>query len=169
MDRVVLVDGLPAADAIFGAFDMPAVKRLMLPTTILLLLSSASTRADDHFYMMIFSSQSAPNVVRHSHTFAVFAKAFGRGQFPDNYQVEAHTISWMPASGHIWPLRPGPVPGVNMSLTDTFKWAQAEGKHISMWGPFPVSQRLYDMAVSQESKLNQGKMQYQCIDARFRS
>src|SRR5579871_5453489 len=145
------------------------VTRLVLSGTLLALLTSASARADDRYYMMIFSSQGAPNVVRHSHTFAVFVKAFGRGQFPDNYQLEAHTISWMPASGHIWPLRPGPVPGVNMSLAETFKWAEAEGKHISMWGPFPVKQRLYDMAVSQESKLNQGKMQYQCIDARFRS
>jgi hypothetical protein len=127
-----------------------------------------SARADERYYMMIFGSQAAPNVVRHSHTFAVFVRAYGVGQFPDDYQVEAHTISWMPASGHIWPLRLGPVPGVNMSLADTFKWAEAEGKHISMWGPFPVDQRLYDMAVSQETKLNQGKLRYLCLDGRFR-
>jgi hypothetical protein len=149
---------------------MLVVKRLLtVSAAVILLTATGSARAEDRYYMMIFASQSAPNVVRHSHTFAVFAKAFGRGQFPDDYQIEAHTISWMPASGRIWPLRPGPVPGVNMSLADTFKWAEAEGKHISMWGPFPVSPRLYDMAVSQETKLNQGKLQYQCIDTRYRA
>jgi hypothetical protein len=149
---------------------MNAIKRTMFSGIALALFSSlvGSAHAEDRFYMMIFASQAAPNIVRHSHTFAVFAKASGRGQFPDDYQLEAHTISWMPASRRIWPLRLGPVPGVNMNLADTFKWAEAEGKHVSMWGPFPVAQRLYDMAVSQETKLNQGKLQYLCIDGRFR-
>ena len=149
---------------------MFAIRKLLVAGLALAAFSSADNRvqAEDRYFMMIFSSQSAPNIVRHSHTFAVFVKAFGRGQFPDDYQIEAHTISWMPASRRIWPLRLGPVNGVNMTLTETFKWAEAEGKHISMWGPFPVEQRLYDMAVNQENRLNQGKLQYLCIDGRFR-
>jgi hypothetical protein len=146
------------------------MNRKLIACMVLLLAGAVAghAHAEDRYYMMIFASQSAPNVVRYSHTFAVFVDAFGQGQFPDEYLIDTHTISWMPASRHIWPLRLGPTPGVNMNLAETFKWAESAGKHISMWGPFNIDRQLYDMAVSQESKLNQGKLQYLCIDGRCR-
>jgi len=126
---------------------------------------AAPAQAEEFFYVMVFGSQQAPaHCITPSHTFAAFVKATGHGPCAENYQLEAHTISWMPQS---LDLRSGallPEPGQNMGLDDTLRWALATGQRLSLWGPYQIGRDLYEQALRQICFLESGQLQYKVID-----
>ncbi len=140
----------------------------MLIAIVVGLTAGGYARADDRYYMMLFAAQSDPNLVKNAHTSALFVKASGQGRFPDNYQIESHSISWMPATLKIEPLRRDPEAGTNLSLAQSLEWAKSVGSQVTMWGPFPIKKELFDMAVKQEERLKSGQVLYLCLDDRLR-
>jgi hypothetical protein len=127
----------------------------------------APVRADEFYYVLVFASQQAPVRITPSHTFATFVKATGQGPYAENYQLEAHTISWLPQT---LDLRPGalmPEPGQNIGLEATLRWALATGQHLSLWGPYQIDRVLYERAVRQIGFLESGQVQYKMIDTGF--
>src|SRR5262245_51334833 len=89
--------------------------------------------AEERYYVTLFSSQGEPNLPRLAHTFAVFTKATGGDDFPKDAKVENHTISWLPATMEIHPLRLAPEKGKNFDLAATVQWAKSLTARIVQW------------------------------------
>lgn len=132
------------------------------------LITAPTVRAEDRYYMLMFASQANPNIPPASHTFALFVKVNGLGHPPVQGQIETTIISWMPASLRIEPLERNPEPGKNFSLAETLQWSATVNATVSMWGPYPIKKELYDMAVKQVQHLNSGRVQYLCLDKKWR-
>src|SRR5262249_37486050 len=79
-----------------------------------LLASGAGAATFD--YVIVSAFESDPDLPRFAHTFATFVRATGQGTCPDGYTLEAHTISWYPASGEIRAARFCPERGVNLNV-----------------------------------------------------
>jgi len=129
---------------------------------------SPNAYADDQYYMIVLTSQAEPNLPKLSHTFAVFAKASGEGKDFQKYKLETHTISWLPRSLSITPLRVRPEPGHNLNLLESLKYAESINARVSYWGPFPIKKNAYYLALKQIEVLNSGKVGYIVLDRRFR-
>ena len=129
---------------------------------------AAPARAEEFYYVLVFASQQAPaRRIVPSHTFATFVKATGCGPCADNYQLEAHTISWMPQTLNLRPAALLPEPGQNLGLDATFQWALATGQRLSLWGPYQIDRSLYERAMHQIAVLESGQVQYKMIDTGF--
>ena len=145
-------------------------KRLLV--LILTAVSSAAAPsqggAEDRYYMIMFASQAEPNLPKHAHTFALFVKASQEGKDPSKHKIDSHCISWLPKSLMIEPLRLQPEPGENLSLPASLKFAKANNAQVTMWGPFFIQKKCYDMALKRLEFLNSGKIAYVVLDRRFR-
>jgi hypothetical protein len=120
--------------------------------------------AEEFYYLLVFGSQQAGPCARYAHTFATFVKATGRGPCAQAYRLEAHTISWMPATLEVRPGALLPEPGRNLDLGATLRWALATGQHVSLWGPYRIDRGLYDGARRQIALLESGAVRYKAID-----
>jgi hypothetical protein len=125
------------------------------------LATPAETQVN-RYYMVVLASQRADARPRASHTFAVFVRTRGERV------VETHSVSWMPATLVIMPLRRTPEPGRNLTLRETLQWARSVNAGISVWGPYEVRKELYDRALKLVERLNSGKVSYIALDGRFR-
>jgi hypothetical protein len=135
---------------------------------IMLAATARAAVAKDRYFMVVFSAQNSTNSPRAAHTWATFIKASGAGAFPRDYKIESHTISWLPASMAVVPVRLRPEPGKNLDLKATFKWVKSVDAHDSAWGPYQIQKGLYERALAQIQALNSGKIAYKAIDLRFR-
>jgi hypothetical protein len=134
---------------------------------VLLLAGARGAPAAEFHYVMVFGSQRPLGDPRFSHTFATFVRASGYGPDSRTYQLEAHTISWMPASGDIRVAALLPEPGVNMDLLDTLRWAVQTGQRVTMWGPYRIDPELYERALRQVALLESGQVRYKAVDSGF--
>src|SRR5947209_8788975 len=100
-------------------------------------------RANDQYYMVVFAYQGRPNLARSAHTFATFVKVpEGRDGKPNLSAGVSHTISWLPASLVVAPLRPRPEAGRNLGLQETLQLAVAQNSDIFAWGPYQIRKEL---------------------------
>ncbi len=132
------------------------------------LSAQAPKVSGERYYMLVFAAQAEPNVVRRSHSFALFVRASEVGKEANRPELEVHSISWMPKSMIIQPLHMIPEPGVNLDLNSTLDWARSVHARVSMWGPFPIRKELYEKAVARQKKLESGVIEYLCMDRRYR-
>jgi hypothetical protein len=124
---------------------------------------TSSQPAAPRYYFILFGCQSIPYQPRTAHTFATFVKAMPTAD--GQTLVEPVTISWLPASGPVQPLRAQSVPGHNYSLEETFAIAARDNSRVSMWGPFETDAMRYEMAVSQANTLNSGAVRFRSVDS----
>jgi hypothetical protein len=122
--------------------------------------------AEEFYFVLVFGSQSHPKQLRYTHTWATFVRAVGEGPDRNTYQLDAHTISWYPASldVRVWALEPER--GVNLTLEQTLAVVYANGEHVTMWGPFVANARVYNRSVEVYHILNSGRVQYRAISTR---
>jgi hypothetical protein len=145
------------------------MKTAIWPAVVLLWsVMGINSYAQERFYMIIFGSQTEPNLPRSAHTFAVFIKTSGAGKDHTRHKVETHCISWLPKTLTVEPLRLRPEPGVNLDLPQSLKYAASEGAQVAMWGPFRIQEKAYDLALKRIELLQSGKMAYIAMDRRFR-
>lgn len=84
----------------------------------------------ERFYSLVFASQSVPRRPAASHTWTTVVRAVEcPGQTP---ALEVHTISWLPATLAIRPLRLGVEPGANLGLHETLLYAIANRERVSV-------------------------------------
>jgi hypothetical protein len=132
---------------------------------LLVLGLAAPAHGDEFYYVLVFGSQLTPaRCIAPSHTFAAFVKATGHGPCAENYQLEAHTISWMPRTLDVRAAALLPEPGQNVGLDATIRWALATGQRVSLWGPFQIDRNLYEGALREICYLESGQAQYKVID-----
>jgi hypothetical protein len=119
---------------------------------------------NERCYILLFGSQTALKLARYTHSWGTVVKATC---LPDQTepQLEIHTISWMPATLDIHPLRFHVEPGTNLSLQCTIEETLRNNERISMWGPYEISHGLYHRFVTQQEFLESGQIGYQCIDS----
>lgn len=118
----------------------------------------------ESYYMILFASDPPSNLARESHTFATFART--KLEDVSDY-LESHTISWLPASLVIVPLRSAEK-GKNLSLEETFAWAKSLNSRLAAWGPYEIKKELYDRSQQQFERLQKGEVMYKMLDVRFR-
>ncbi|HZU36824.1 MAG TPA: hypothetical protein VFA18_12975 [Gemmataceae bacterium] len=128
------------------------------------LFAPAAVRADEFYYLVMFSAQRDALEAQYAHTFATFVKATGQGPCLANYAIEAHTISWLPATLdiHLWAR---PECGRNVGLQETIRWALSNCERVSMWGPYRIQPCLYARAVRQCALLESGRVCYKALDS----
>jgi hypothetical protein len=118
----------------------------------------------DRYYLLVFSSENALRQPRYTHTWATAVRVADKGAGKQPF-IEHHTISWMPTTLDIDPLRLQAEPGVNLGLHDSItKVALANDERIALWGPYECRPSLYTRFVVQKQFMESGQMGYQCID-----
>jgi hypothetical protein len=135
------------------------------PATALSVEDELATTAppNERYYLLLFGSQSTPKVARYTHSWGTVVKATcAPGQ--TDPELEVHTISWMPATLEIHPLRFHIEPGANLTLDVTVKEMLGNNERVSMWGPYENWHGLYRRFVTQRSFVESGQIGYQCID-----
>ena len=119
--------------------------------------------AGPRYFFVLFGGQSVPYRARTAHTWAVFVKATPT---PDGgASVERVTISWLPASGPVQPLRLRAVEGKNYSLEETFAKMAKDNGQVSVWGPFETDAGRYALAVQQANTLGSGAVRFRSVDS----
>jgi hypothetical protein len=126
-------------------------------------LSAGKARGDERYYVLIFGSQSSPKQLRYTHTWATFVRAAGEGPDPSAYAIQAHTISWLPATLVVKVLRPWPEPGVNLDLYQTLAAMDANRESVTMWGPFVIGPQVYEKSLRVLQVIASGRAQYRAI------
>jgi hypothetical protein len=117
----------------------------------------------ERYFVLIFGSQTTPRVPRFTHTWATAVKTVeSPGCGPQ--VVDVNTISWMPATLQLHPLRFSPEPGRNLELHETVRMALGLREHVALWGPYKVQPELYRRFRMQKAFMGSGRVGYQCID-----
>ncbi|HEV3146559.1 MAG TPA: hypothetical protein VGZ47_21910 [Gemmataceae bacterium] len=141
--------------------------RTISVSLLLLIMGSSVAHASERYYLLVLAAQSDPPRAVDSHTFATFVKASGEGSNPRAWTLECHTISWMPKNMDI-EIRIRPEAGENIDLNESLIWAWQHQAHVSVWGPYEIDRRLYDLALQQIARLERGQMRYRLADGNLR-
>ena len=116
----------------------------------------------ERFYVLVFASQVVPRRPAYSHTWATAVRTVEcPGQAPS---VEAHTISWLPATLDIRVLARSPEAPVNLGLHETIAYARRNGERVSVWGPYECRPSFFRRFLVQKEFLESGRVGYQCCD-----
>lgn len=117
----------------------------------------------EQFYVIVFGSERTTRLPRFTHSWATFIRVSeqGLGREPS---VEAHTISWVPATLDTRTLSLKTEEGANLNLHQSLCNAISTGQHVAQWGPYECRPSLYFRALVQKQFLESGQVGYQCID-----
>jgi hypothetical protein len=143
--------------------------RSALPLLLVLALFAPAAQAGEACYLLMFGSQRVPGNPKYSHTFATFVRATWTDRPPPvgPCQMESFTISWLPQSLDVRVFAPLPECGVNLTLDDTLRHVIGCEERVSMWGPYRIDPKLYDLAREQRGRLESGAVQYKAVDAGY--
>jgi hypothetical protein len=117
----------------------------------------------ERYYVTVFGSQSTPKVPRHTHTWATVVRVSEREPGQPSI-LEAHTISWMPATLKIHTFHFQPEPGVNLELHRTVAFVLDDHQQVAQWGPYECRPRFYHRFLVQKQFMESGRVAYQCVD-----
>jgi len=134
---------------------------------LLLLALSHPAQADEAHFMLVFGSQRPVNLPRHTHTFATFVRATWDGAGCSAPQIQAWTISWLPRTLCIEVYRLRAECGINLDLHSTLGWARGDGQRLSLWGPYQIQKELFDRALCQIARLQNGAVAYKAVDTGY--
>jgi hypothetical protein len=134
---------------------------------LILFLLPGRLRGNELYFMVVFGAQREAYRPRFTHTFATFVKVTGNEAVPSGFQIESHTISWMPSTLDIKVHRLFPECGTNLELDTTLRWASSNCLRISMWGPFQIDRELYDLALCRIGHLQSGQVSYKAADSGY--
>ncbi|MBY0514792.1 MAG: hypothetical protein K2P78_12865 [Gemmataceae bacterium] len=129
-------------------------------------LVAAASPADadpSRYYSILLGHQGVPFNARTAHTWAIFARATPTAD--GAIAVEHFSISWLPASGNVRPLKLRTVPGKNYTPEETLALAAAHNARISYWGPNEIPAWRYAAAQEQYRYLTSGVPVYRAIDS----
>lgn len=120
--------------------------------------------AETFYFMTVYGSQCEPPRGDRVHSFATFVKATGCGNDWSQYQLEVHTISWLPVTKEIKIWRLVPEEGDNFGLHETIRWALKGGANVQKWGPYQISCETFQRAVHRIGLLDADLIAYQAVD-----
>jgi hypothetical protein len=117
----------------------------------------------EHYYILVFGSQTTPRIARFTHTWATVVKTTELPGSPPKV-TEVQTISWLPETLKVRPLRFWVEKGANLDLDTTLRTVLDNGEHVAMWGPYESWHGLYERFITQKAFLESGVIGYQCTD-----
>ncbi|MCE5328022.1 MAG: hypothetical protein LLG01_16570 [Planctomycetaceae bacterium] len=117
----------------------------------------------EHYYVMVFGSERPSREPKYTHTWGTAVRTIEVPGQPRRI-ASIDTISWMPATLEIVPLRLSGEKGVNLDLDTTIKEMLKQKEQICLWGPYECWQGLYRRFMTQKEFLDSGRIGYQCID-----
>jgi hypothetical protein len=126
----------------------------------------AGCEPQSRYYLILFGGQGNFLRPRTAHTWATYVRA---DPCPDGtVRLDPFTISWLPATLDVRPLKLHPEPGVNLTLEETFAF-MANARHpwlqrIAMWGPFEIGPDRYWRAFQHKRRLESGAVTYRVLD-----
>jgi hypothetical protein len=112
---------------------------------------------DGHYFMVVWAYEGPGNMPKDSHTFASF---YDGDDLADN-SLKVPTISWLPESGVVHPLRIER--GRNFSLAQTLAIACRSGKQLRYWGPYEITPDLYHRALARIRLLQSGRVAFSAL------
>jgi hypothetical protein len=118
---------------------------------------------NEHYYVLVFGSQTTPRIPRYTHTWATVVKTTELPGSPPQV-TEVHTISWLPATLEVRPLRFWVEKGSNLDVDTTLRTVLHNSEHVSLWGPYETWHGLYERFLTQTAFLESGVIGYQCTD-----
>ena len=125
-------------------------------------LAQLPTSPGVRYYLIPFGSHDLTRRPAFTHTWATLVRAIDTpGGEP---ALEVHTISWLPTTLDIDPLRFRVEPGVNLELHDTIRYTLGTNQQVAMWGPYEVSHVFAHRFLIQKQFMDSGAVGYQCID-----
>jgi hypothetical protein len=142
-------------------------RRILLLAVCGLLGFTSPARAEDRYYLIMMSAQTTPNLARIAHSFVTFVHTTcaGVGPVPGNAALEAHTISWLPATGIVRTCALFPEIGRNYELHETIQKVLGDDCRVSLWGPYEIQPDLYERALERIGQLESGRVLYKASDA----
>src|SRR5690242_837347 len=109
--------------------------------------------AVERYFVTLFAFQTEPKSMRTSHTFATFSR-LSRGT------LTHRTISWLPVSRSIEPIRIWTEPGRNFTLQETIDFARQVEAAVHGWGPFECTREAHDLAMKKIERLESGEVSF---------
>ncbi|HJZ58423.1 MAG TPA: hypothetical protein VKE74_26005, partial [Gemmataceae bacterium] len=88
---------------------------------------------NERYYVLFFGSNDRTRRPAYTHTWATVVRAVETPGCTEP-TLEVHTISWLPATLEIHPLRFAVEPGTNVELHATIAHSLATNQEIAMWG-----------------------------------
>lgn len=131
-------------------------------------LPANPVRAEVRYYMLIFSAQTHPKVLRFTHTFCTIVKVADASPDRSTPSVEAYTISWLPQTLKVHPYRRHDEPGRNLTLEETLAWSRGNHMRVSAWGPYAIAPCFFDRVYWEYARIERGEFRYKAIDPRRR-
>jgi hypothetical protein len=118
---------------------------------------------NERCYLLVFGAQTDPRQAKYTHSWATVVKVVDQGSGQPPY-IEAHTISWMPATLDIDPMSFRVECGTDLDLCTTIHDVLRHDERISLWGPYQLRTGLYRKFRIQKDFVDSGAIGYQCID-----
>lgn len=166
-------DGLPVAEILMHMLCDRLRRPLPLAAWMLLLLPCPS-QAGERYFMIIFGAESHPKLFRLTHTFATIVRTYDPRFDPRGADatplagppmvLEVHTISWLPQTLTVHPLRLYAEPGVNLDLPTTLRWCCDNRMHVSEWGLYEITQDFYCRVYREYARIESGEFLYKAAD-----
>lgn len=121
-------------------------------------------QAGVRYFMLIFGAQTHPKIPRFTHTFCTIVRVVdGPAECP-HPMIEAYTISWLPRTMIIHPLRLRAEPGHNFTLDATLRWAAQNRMEVSLWGPYLIEEDFFCKVYREYERFERGEYLYKAID-----
>lgn len=126
------------------------------------LLSNARAAETPRYFLYLFGTEDEKQQIRNTHTWGVFLKVV------DAKIREKKTISWMPESDVVDPLKLGPERGRNKPLSESFSSVTDSRGRLGQWGPYEITSVLYELAEKQIAAIERKTFWYKVIDIETR-
>ena len=121
--------------------------------------TSDELETGESHYLIMFGSQASIKLPSRSHTWATMVTISADGS------KREETISWLPIEGYFAPGNAMPltsaVPGRNYDLDETLQLTR--NRSVNFWGPFQVTEVLYQSFVRRKQQLDAGQIRYKMI------
>lgn len=123
----------------------------------------ASPPCGERYFVIIFGYQDCGYHPKRTHTFVTFVKVDQPCQHACT-RVQAHTISWLPASfGSENECGFAPQRGHNYTLAETLHFAANMCLEVRHWGPYEIDRELYCLGMQQIRYLESGQAKYRML------
>jgi hypothetical protein len=133
-----------------------------------LLAAAHPAQAGCRYYLLVFGAQTHPKIPRFTHTFCTLVKVEEPPPGCRDVRIDARTISWLPLTLKIKPLRRYDEPGYNLTLDETLRWTAQNHMQVKEWGPFAIEEDYYWRVFREYTRFESGEYRYKAIDPAYR-
>lgn len=137
------------------------VLALLFVPVVPVVAPAQSLPSAERYYVLLFGGQGDLLRPRTAHTWATFVRATPSA---GGTTIEAHTISWLPATLKIRPFALMAEKGVNLTLGETLDFIDSHPRtRVAVWGPYEIPAERFEQALRQKELLESGAIRYHSL------